>query len=223
MNSPESLGIEAVVDDTERSAVAAAADQLGEALEAATGHASPVALRFRESLTAVGPPEAPTIVIASFLPDVERLDEPIAATEARWRDGVASLGNGFLGVFACTVFRCVNTNSLRRRDRSFPAITERIRRLNLLAAELSHDTGVGVIDIDRVFTHVGARELDTDYRLTGPMAADVAAHAIVSVLLAMALDEVATPDVQNRARHFHGDLATVVRYVMGRRQQGGSA
>ena len=35
---------------------------------------------------------------------------------------------------------------------------ERIRRLNRMAAELSHDLGVSVIDIDRAFAHIGGRD-----------------------------------------------------------------
>ncbi|MEO8304054.1 MAG: hypothetical protein ABI724_08035 [Betaproteobacteria bacterium] len=217
------LVIEAVVDDAERATLEATAEQLGECLKAATGALWPVEVRFHPTIEAIVPPNRPTIVIASLLPDVLRTDESLAQIEARWRKGLAALTGEFLGVFVCTVFRCVAPTAQRRRAESTPDIAERIRRVNLLAAELSHDSGVGVIDIDRVFTHIGARELGTDYRQTGAMAADVAAHAIVSGVIAIALDDVIPPDAQHRAKRFHGDLAKLATFVLSsRRREAGS-
>jgi hypothetical protein len=215
-----SLRIEAVVDGAERGALSASAEQLGECLGAATQGSWPVELRFHESIGALEAPDRPTLVICSLLADLDRHDdEPIATTEARWRKDLAALPDGFLCVFVCTIFRCTTLARGGRHVDGMPALAERIRRLNLLAAELSHDAGVGVIDIDRVFAHIGARALATDHRLSGPLAADVAGHAIVSGLLAMGLDEVAAPEVQARAKHFHGDVSTVLQYVAESRQR----
>ena len=219
MIAPTPLVIEAVVDDAERATLEATAEQLGECLKAATGSAWPVELRFHQTIEAIVPGYRSTIVIASLLPEVLRRDLSLADIEARWRKGLASLHGAFLGVFVCTVFRCVATAAERRREQGTLDIAERIRRLNLLAAELSHDTGVGVVDIDRVFAHIGARELGTDYRQSGAMAADVAAHAIVSGMLAIALDDVILPDEQNRAKRFHGDLSTLVTFVLSSRRR----
>lgn len=225
MTAPKPLVIDAVVDDAERATLEATAEQLGECLEAATGSAWPVLLRFHPTIKAIVPRDRSTIVIASLLPEVLRWDASLADIEARWRKGLASLPGTLLGAFVCTVFRCVATATATERGRE-PAATDvaqRIRRLNLLAAELSHDTGVGVIDIDRVFAHIGARELQTDYRQTGAMAADVAAHAIVSGVLQMSLDGVISADEQHRARRFHGDLSTLVTFVLtSRRREAGT-
>jgi hypothetical protein len=48
------------------------------------------------------------------------------------------------------------------------AVLERIRRLNLMAAELSQATGANVIDIDGVLAFIGALPLGTDYLLASP-------------------------------------------------------
>jgi len=223
MNSRAPIVIEAVVDGAERAALVAAGKQLGACLESVTAAPWPVELRFRDSIAAVGPPDRSTIVIASFLPEVERWDEPIAVTDARWRKQLASLDDTLFCVLVCTVFRCIATAPGRRHLDAAPARTERIRRVNLLAAELSHDTGVGVIDIDRVIAHVGARLLGTDYRLTGSMAAEVAAHAIVSALLSFGLDGVVPADVQDRATGVHGGVFTLVRSAIASGQRNLSA
>ena len=213
------LIIEAVVDDAEHATLEATAEQLGECLEAATGTRWPVEVRFHRSIEAIGPPYRAAIVIASLLPDVARLDQPFPEIEARWRKGIAALTGACRGVFVCTVFRCIAPTAGQRCEQSTPDIAERIRRLNLFAAELSHDSGVGVIDIDRVFAHIGARELGSDYRQTGTMGADAAAHAIVSGLIALALDDVIPPDALDRARHFHGNLSTLTTFVWSSRQR----
>ncbi len=97
---------------------------------------------------------------------------------------------------------------------------ERIRRLNLFALELSHDTGVGIIDIDRALTHIGARQLGADYRLAGRIAAEVAAHTIVGSILLAGLDDAAAPEVLHGAAQFQGALwqiGTLLQRRLGQR------
>jgi hypothetical protein len=215
MSGTSPLLIEAVVDDVERPALVAASEQLGECLGAATGGPWPIRLSFRGSAAEIDVPSRPTIVVMSLLPEVAGNTEPLAQTEARWREHLVSLvAAGIPCVLICTVFRHVPENE------RLLAI-ERIRRLNLLAAELSHDTGVGVVDIDRVFAFLGARALQTDYRLGGPMAAEIAAHTIVSIILAAGLDDFIPPDVQERARKYQGNLREIGALVRRRLKRAG--
>jgi hypothetical protein len=207
MTSRRALLIDAVVDDAERPALVAASEQFGECLGAASGSDWQIRLRFRDSVSAIDPREPPTVAIASLLPEIARYDDSLSAIEERWREHLQSLAQYAIpAVFLCTIFRYVAANAPERNLDSPPTTIERIRRLNLFAAELSHDSGAGVIDIDRVFAHLGARQLKTDYRLTGPIAAEVAAYAIVSSVLAFGLDDLIPPEIQERAREFQGSL-----------------
>ena len=66
-----------------------------------------------------------------------------------------------------------------------------------------------VIDIDRAFAHIGARALGTDYRLSGRLAAEAGGHALAWSLLALGLDDVIAPEVQERASAFEGGLREI--------------
>ena len=200
MSSSTAFCIEAVVDDAERPALVATGEQLTECLQAASGSRPEIRLEFANSLDAIDAQAPATIIVASLLPEVTR-DEPIPSVEARWRRQLATLTS--LPVFLCTVFRHVPRHGAERPENR-PAIIERIRRLNLLAVELSHDSGAAVIDIDRAFAHLGARVLAADYRLRGAVAAEVAAHTIAGSLLAVGLDDIVAPEVLERATQFQG-------------------
>ena len=193
MTALPALVIEAVVHELERPALARAGRQLVDALSTASGSRQSTTLRFRPSLAAISPSSERIVVVASLLREIEA-EEPLAETEARWRDQLLSLEKlGNASAFVCTVFRHVGS-------REQPSLVERILRLNLLAVQLSHATGVGVIDIDRIFGYFGGRLLQTDYRLVGEMATEMAGHTIVAGILASGLDDVIPPDVQERAQ-----------------------
>lgn len=230
MNAPASLLIDAIVSDTERPALVAASEQLRECLGAASGSTWPVAVRFRDSLAAIDAHDRPTVVIASLLPELALNSEPLAATEARWREQLLSLAPMAIpAVLICTIFRRLanpgadpvatqlanpvpDRPPTRPPDSQGPTL-ERIRRLNMLAIELSHDTGAGIVDIDRMFAHLGARPLATDHRLAGRVAAEVAAYTIVSSIVGFGLDDVISPQIQERAQQFRGDLWDVGRFI----------
>jgi hypothetical protein len=210
MESPVPLLIEAVLDEAERPALTATKEQLEECLGTAAGIRWPIRLVFRESVSAIDWSERPTVVLASFLPMVARRGEPISSIEARWRtDFGALMERAVPAVFVCTVFRYVANEAINGSPDMRLLTVERIRRLNLLAAELSHDVGISVIDFDRVFAHFGARALRTDFRLAGAVAAEVAAHTTVSSILAAGLDDFIPPDVQERAKAAHGGLGRI--------------
>jgi len=205
------LVIEAIVDDDERPALEAAAAQLRECLAAAAGEPWQVAVRFARSFDELASADPPTMVVASFLPEVVHGEETIASVEARWRSGLSALAErGDPPVLLCTVFRHVGADVA---SGDVAAVRERIRRMALLAIDLSHDTGAGVVDIDRVFAHVGARMLDTDFRLRGRAAAEAAGHAIVSGVLGLDLDDVIPPEIQERAVESQGTVDQLAQFV----------
>ena len=219
MSSPTPIIIEAVVADTEHPAIVAACQQLDDCLRAASGYTWPIELRFRPSIASVGSSGRPTLVILSLLAELARENEPAAITEARWRAQLGLLAPVAPFLLVCTIFRCVANFGAPLAPAASSGTLERIRRLNLLAAELSHDTGIGVLDIDRAFAHIGARELQTDYRLGGRLAAEAAAHTMVAGILAVALDDIVPADVQERAQQFHGGLSGIYAYVRRRLEQ----
>lgn len=206
--------LEALIDDAERPALIVAAELLSESLgQASGGPAWPVRVGLRAPAAGLGADTGPTAVIVSLLPEVANLGEPIAETEARWRaylDGLLAAG---VPVLVCTVFRHVAGRFAVGAPS--PAV-ERIRRLNRMAIDLSHELGVGVIHIDRAFAHIGGRTLQTDYRLAGVLAAEVAGHAIAWSLLSFGLDEAVDPDLQEKAKTFLGGLQRIDALV-GRR------
>jgi hypothetical protein len=217
MTSPAPLLIEAIVHKTERPALVAASKQLADCLAAAADGTWPIELRFRESVPPTGLRDGRAVVVTSLLLEIPGRDEPLPQTEARWRDQLLSLmETSDLSAVICTVFRHV-------ADRESSPITERIRRLNLIAAELSHDTGAGVVDIDRVFSYFGARQLQTDYRLGGALAAEVAGRTVASGILAAGLDDLIPPDIQERARKLLGTMREISSLIKHRLTVGAPA
>jgi hypothetical protein len=122
--------------------------------------------------------QKPDVVAISLVPELDEPRLPISEVAEDLRGDVRTLRNANVTVFLCSIFRACDDE----------ALLERIRRLNLLAAEVSHETGAAVIDFDRHFAHVGARALQTDYRLRGAEAAEAAARIIVDALRAEVFD-----------------------------------
>lgn len=91
-------------------------------------------------------------------------------------------------VALCTVFRHV---AFPRTDGS-RTLRERIRRINLEAARLSHRTGCFVLDVDRVLAHEGGAALSADCFGGTGRAAELALDELMSLLLE-ALPEDAMP------------------------------
>lgn len=203
--APPPLAIEAVVHPAEKPILVAATRHLADCLSAASGSPWSVALGFADSISVK---QRQAILVTSLLLEMPGRGEPLSETERRWRDQISALGEAeALAAFVCTIFRYV-------AGRPDAAVVERIRRLNLMAAELSHDTGINVIDLDRALTFVGARKLHTDYRLGGPAVPTVAGHVIVSGILGAGLDDFFPPEIQERAkaaqrRMVEGPRATV--------------
>ena len=78
-----------------------------------------------------------------------------------------------------------------------------------MATELSRELGLMVVDLDRAMAHLGAQTLRCDYRLGSELAAEVVGHQVVWSLLSFGLDEAAAPEIQEKAKAFHGDLQQI--------------
>jgi len=196
MSEPVTISIKSVVDDNERAAVGLAAKLLQDSLSAAAGETIAVHCQFEPSVELLNELGKGTIVVASMLPEVANFREPWASVEARWREHCRALmrADGAV-VFLCTVFRWVPFDDAAASSR-----LQRIRRLNLMAAELSRETGVFVIDLDRILADVGAIELQTDYRLGGQRVVDFVANSIALAVVSAGLSEDIAFDIQDAAK-----------------------
>lgn len=209
MSTPAQIIIAAQVDQVEQPGLIAAANQLSGCLNAASNaQAWQVHLQFHAFGTEMTVSPPPSAIIVSLLPETERIGEFIVETKARWRTYLSSLQAAGSPVFVRTVFRHVPD---RNRDGVIMPLLEQIRRLNCMAAELSHELGVAVIDIDRAFAHIGGRVLKTDYRLAGKLASEVSGHTTVWSLLSFGLDDAIDPDLQEKAKAFLGNLNEIAR------------
>jgi hypothetical protein len=191
------IPLHACVSLPERAAIQAAAADLVRALRQAT--AGPVACdpMFVDDIEALAQSPAGTIRLFSLVPELACLDEPWTDAQARLQAAGQALAASGDPVFICTILRHAGSDGdagrlYRRRVR--------IRRLNLLATELSRQTGAFVVDIDRVIADVGGRNLQADYRLDSPAAAEVAGHAMALCMVANGLDAVVAFETQDKAR-----------------------
>ncbi|HWF01308.1 MAG TPA: hypothetical protein VG248_16025 [Caulobacteraceae bacterium] len=126
------------------------------------------------------------LLVTSLAHEADLVDEPWATTQARLQDRYRRLaGRPRQIVYVCTVFRHV----ARDVEPAYAqALRRRIRRLNLLAAELSRETGCLVADVDRVMAHVGGLQLGADYRLEGAPATEFLARFFASAIAENGLD-----------------------------------
>jgi hypothetical protein len=178
----------------ERAAVDGACGNIVRALGEASGTPWKCDCRFVAGHADLQNAHVGSILVTSLVLEVDT-PEPWTDVEQRLRGIYTGLCARRDPVFICTVLRhtgVTEPHGSRRRIR--------IRRLNLLAAEISREHGAFVIDIDRQLADVGARRLATDYRLQGAAAADIAGNAIAMEIILNGLDNLASVDVQDRAR-----------------------
>ncbi len=179
--------IRAVVQPGEEPAIRLAADYIAASLGTVSATPRDVCCIFSPDLNGLPDTGTNSIVITSLLGEVDSYAEPWPQAEQRLRAAYAALASrGNAVIFICTVLRHVRPD---RDADSVEARRIRIRRLNLLAAELSRELGIFVIDLDRTLADTGARALDTDYRLGGAHAAQSAAKCVALTLLSAGLDD----------------------------------
>jgi hypothetical protein len=196
MSEPVTISIKSVVGDNEWAPFGLAAKLLQDNLSTAVGETISVHCQFEPSVESLNGVDKGTIVIVSMLPEVANFREPWTSVEARWRERCRALmsADGAV-VFLCTVFRWVPFDDAAASSR-----LKRIRCLNLMAAELSRETGVFVIDLDRDLADIGAVQLQTDYRLGGQRVVDFVASSIALAVVSMGLSEDIPLDIQEVAK-----------------------
>jgi hypothetical protein len=198
MTTRRVLSIEAAVTPNEEAVIAAAADALAQALTEADGESWTCGRRFHANAGALaGAGERSVILMTSLLGWLTPLEIPWAPMERSIRSTYEALCAHGHPVMILTILRHVEPGDDRARAER---IRIRIRRLNLLATEISREFGAFVIDLDRVLANLGARRLQTNYQLAGSMARDVAGKTVALCVIANALDDLATVEVQTRAR-----------------------
>lgn len=186
------LVVAAAVDACEEPVVRRAAALLQTALRACGDDGVAVVPQFVADVAAVAAlVPAPDYAVASLLPELASAT-PVAAVEQRWREALAAWPASFPSLLMCTIFRHVDP-ALAMVERE--ALRERIRRLALVAIEISHDTGAHVVDFDRTLAHVGARALASDCRFGSGAAIEVGARTLVRSMLALARDESITAEM----------------------------
>jgi len=163
------------------------------------------------------------LLCLSMLPDLSRPGSAWPTIEAEWRRAAAVLRDRELAraatVFVITIFRYTTGEDC--------AVLPLLRRLNLLAARLSQQFGLFVIDVDRMLAHVGAVNLCADARLASAEARHAAADAIVETLLTIGIEHVADAAAVQAALSWHkprresgpSDIATPASMGQIRRSQ----
>lgn len=187
------IAVAAAISPQEQAFVERAMLDLSEALSKAAGRQIRCGCNFATIDEVAGSGD---IVVASLLEYAEQIDVPWADAEKCLRSIFARLCDRREPVMICTVFRHVDSGEDPARSEK---IRVRIRRLNLLATELSREFGIVVVDLDRSLADVGALRLNTDYRLRGTEAADVGGETLARCLLANALDDYVPFDIQESA------------------------
>ena len=196
MTEKSHIAIAAFVSESERLAVQAATGYLARATSEAADIPWACDSVFCANLETLQKESDAAILVTSFLPELKKISEPWSDVERDIRTAYAALSERGVPVFICTILRHVGTDC---GPEVAGALLVRIRRLNLLAAEISRETGAFVIDLDRVLADIGARRLQTDYRLSGSAVAQTAGHAIALTLAENALDAFVPFEVQDAA------------------------
>jgi hypothetical protein len=195
MTTAVTIPIKAVVEGHEEAAVRLACARLQSSLSAASGAPVVVPCTFEPTLDALETNQA-CVVITSPLAEVANHQEPWPSVEHRLRQSYQRLAAGDdVVAFICTVLRHVSAEEAQAESKRV-----RIRRLNLLAAEISRETGIYVIDLDRSLADIGARTLQTDYRLNGSYACEVAAKFMALAVISAGLDAFVSFEVQDQAK-----------------------
>jgi hypothetical protein len=180
-----SIPIKALVHANERSAIATMARTLQDRLAQAASEPAAVTCSFAESFSDLQKPHEPSIIITSLLLETDNYQEDWNEVEGRLRTRYAALAEDAASIiFVTTVFRHISEGDATQRE----LLRLRIRRLNRLAADLSREYGIMVIDLDRDLADIGGRRLQTDYRLGGEYAEQVTARSMARAVVSAGLD-----------------------------------
>ena len=199
--------IDAFVAQPERPALHSAVRLLTFFLKSASASPQAFKLNLRGHPGSASPGEEPGVVILSLLDELTAPNAPLADTAVHWKQRISALMEETARpIFLCTIFRHVPSPGDASAGAHASRLRERIRRLNLLALELSQATGANVIDVDRTLAHFGARLLQTDFSLRGRLAPVVAGEIIAGTLLNAGLDDFVDAAALEKARRAHGGM-----------------
>jgi hypothetical protein len=179
-------------------------------VQAATERVSALLASSEPTPRTFGLTELDSLEEISMAPDaicIISLAKWLPTLETPWIEVEAEIGRVFddmskhnLKVVVLTIFRHVDFGEDFTMNQQRLV---RIRRLNLIATELSRKFGVFVADIDRDLADIGGRVLGTDYRLGGAAALAAASHSLTACILINALDGIASIEHQDAALAAH--------------------
>lgn len=187
------LTLKADVTSGERAILVGACARLAEALAQSSGEPWTGETYFEGDGELSDKDTDQPVLVTSLATWLKPPGEDWPAVEARIRAAYAALSAQGQPVFLCTIFRHVD--ELDDEELAQP-LRHRIRQLNLLATEISREHGVFVIDLDRALADIGARRLETDYRLLGEAAVVAAKEVVATCIATNGLDALVSPEVQ---------------------------
>ena len=134
-------------------------------------------------------PQPGALVIASIGLELENQYSDLAALKKTWLERIHRLrSEGCSEIFLMTIFPYIaKPERVAERENAVRRL-EKIRRLNLMAVELSHEAGVSIIDVGRWFSAIGGALLQTDYRVTGARAQWIVAELTIVTILEAGFD-----------------------------------
>lgn len=197
MATESRIYVSAFVSEGEQAAVRLAAGHIARALGQAADVPWTCDWVFSPDMETLRRNRDGSIILTSLVPALGDMEESWSRVEERLRTAYVALSERGVPVFISTILRHVGHEE---KVELAAAIRIRIRRLNLLASEISRETGAYVIDLDRILADIGARRLRTDYRLVGDAAAEMAGYFISLAVISNALDAFVSAEIQDAAR-----------------------
>ena len=205
---PVKLALELVIGDaSEMIHLGQAAGLVSDWIGASSGIPLEIQMAYGPAIDAVVTAGRYRITIISFRSAVHPANLAVKFSDvaAYWRPRIATLRSKSASpVFLSTIFQHIDRGSDPDDPALRPARLERIRRINLFAAEISNATGAYVIDIDRALARLGARTMETDYTLKGHKGTAIAADLVAMAILEAGLDDIIPPDLLASARQAYG-------------------
>ena len=213
---PVSIQIIAQVSAAERAGMQTGAEFLSSSMKAVRqGITQPMKLAFVDESADPNVLPMGQVFILSMQTELARPAEDMDAVMARWMSRLEALKARPGLLFLCNIFRLADEPV---QPGGSSDLVARIRRLNLIAIQLSHATGVNIIDVDRVLAYFGQRVFRCDYRLDNPRAADAVGHAVASAILSSGPDDIIEPVDQEKARQALGDIDSLPRLIRRREE-----
>jgi hypothetical protein len=127
-----------------------------------------------------------------------------------WAVQIEALQKHDMPCVICNLFRHVQD----RKPGQSHALSERILELNLLAIELSRQTGASLADIDSALSKYGGGPLKADYQLNSPLAVQLAGHTLARTLLLDTLQETLNMDVLDQAARQIGSTSQYIDFML---------